>query len=63
MMDEFKRQRAATVRELAEKAIDPFIKSRLLNLAERYKVDQPPTRTPTTPIDLRFNSRGNGSER
>jgi hypothetical protein len=36
MLDsEFLRQRAKTVRELAEKATDPFIKGRLVNLVLR----------------------------
>ena len=31
--EEFKKQRARTVRDLAERATDTFIKTRLLNLA------------------------------
>jgi hypothetical protein len=35
MLDnEFRKQRARTVRDLAEKANDPFIKGRLLDLVE-----------------------------
>ena len=61
--DEFKKQRARTVRELAEKVIDPFIKKRLLDLAERYEPNYLPART-TTPVDLQFVSHSNdGSER
>jgi hypothetical protein len=36
MDDEFLKKRARTVRSLAEKA-DPFIKGRLLDLAEKYE--------------------------
>jgi hypothetical protein len=64
MLDpEFKKQRAQTVRELAEKAHDPFIKRRLLDLVSRYEDDGPKTPTPLTPLDLQFEGRGTGSER
>ena len=63
MDEEFKKQRARAVRDLAEKAIDPFIKNRLLSLAERYDANRPPARAATTPIDLQFVSKGNGPER
>jgi hypothetical protein len=60
--EEFKKQRARTVRDLAEKANDPFIKGRLLDLAARYEDDfRPPTEL--TPVDLQFASRGTGPER
>jgi hypothetical protein len=60
--EEFKKQRARTVRELAEKANDPFIKRRLQDLAARYEDDfKPPTTL--TPIDLEFAGRGTGPER
>ena len=60
--DAFKKQRARTVRDLAEKANDPFIKKRLLDLAARYEDNfKPPTAL--TPIDLEFASRGTGPER
>jgi len=36
MNDEFLRERARTVRSIADNA-DPFTKKRLLNLAERYE--------------------------
>jgi hypothetical protein len=63
MLDsEFKRERAQTVRELAEKANDPFVKGRLLALISRYD-DNVTARTPLTPFDLNFQSRGTGSER
>jgi len=60
--EEFKKQRAQTVRDLAEKATDPFIKKRLQDLAARYE-DGPKHRTTLTPIDLQFESRGTGPER
>ncbi|WMT78228.1 hypothetical protein [Bradyrhizobium sp. Ash2021] len=63
LTDEFKKQRARVVRDLADQAIDPFIKNRLLNLAARYDVNPPPARAATTPIDLQFASQGNGPER
>jgi hypothetical protein len=64
MLDEqFKKQRARTVRDLAEKAIDPFIKGRLLDLAARYEDGKPKTPTPLTPVDLQFASRSTGPER
>ena len=62
MLDsEFRKQRAQVLRELAEKANDPFIKKRLLALMSRYD-DSVTTRTPLTPIDLKFQSQGTGSE-
>jgi hypothetical protein len=64
MLDhEFKKQHALTVRALANKAIDPFIKKRLQDLAERYEGDRLRPPTPLTPLDLKFASRGTGSER
>lgn len=45
--DEFNKQRAKILRDLAEKA-DPFIKRRLLKLVERYEPDRR-----TSPIDQR----------
>jgi hypothetical protein len=61
--DAFKAQRARTVRDLAERAIDPFIKGRLLDLATRYEGGDPITTTPLTPVDLQFASRSTGPER
>jgi hypothetical protein len=61
--EEFKKQRARTVRDLAEKANDPFIKRRLLDLVSRYEDDGRRTPTPLTPVDLEFASQGTGSER
>jgi hypothetical protein len=61
--DSFRKQRARTVRDLAEKAIDPFIKGRLLDLATRYEDSDPRTPTPLTPVDLQFASRSTGPER
>jgi hypothetical protein len=64
MLDqEFKKQRAQTVRDLAEKAADPFIKKRLQDLVSRYEDDGPKTPTTLTPVDLQFASRGTGPER
>jgi hypothetical protein len=37
--EEFRKQRARTVRDLADKAADPFMKGRLLDLAARYEDD------------------------
>ena len=45
MNKDFRKERAATVRALAEKA-DPFTKRRLLDLAARYE----PAPRPVTPI-------------
>lgn len=56
-------QRARMVRDLAEKAIDPFIKRRLLDLAARYEGNRLIARATLTPVDLQFESRGNGPER
>ena len=61
--EEFKKQRARTVRDLAEKANDPFIKGRLLDLATRYEDDGPKRPTALTPVDVQFTSHGTGPER
>jgi hypothetical protein len=61
--EEFKKQRAQTVRDSAEKANDPFIKGRLLDLVSRYEVGGSKTSTKLTPVDLQFESRGTGPER
>jgi hypothetical protein len=51
MNEEFRKQRAMTVRALAEKA-DPFTKRRLLDLAARYEqAPRPMTPIPTIAID------------
>lgn len=64
MLDaEFKRQRAQTVRELAQVTTDPFIKQRLIKLAERYEEGGVVPHTPLTPVDLKFSSQSTGSER
>jgi len=60
--EEFRKQRARTVRDLAEKAADPFIKGRLLDLASRYE-DDPRAPVARTPVNLQFESRGTGPER
>ena len=55
MLDEqFRKQRAELVRDLADKA-DPFIKQRLLGLAERYEGAERPTRSQTPPPDMRLS--------
>jgi hypothetical protein len=61
--EEFRKLRARTVRDLADKAADPFIKGRLLDLAARYEDDG--IRPPTTlmPNDLQFASHRIGPER
>jgi len=64
MLDaEFKRQRAQTVRELAQRTTDPFIKRRLIKLVGRYEDGDVAAHTPLTPVDLKFQSQGTGSER
>jgi hypothetical protein len=60
--DAFKKQRAQTVRDLAAKANDSFIKRRLLDLATRYEdTGSSASRTLAT-LDLQFKSKGTGSE-
>jgi hypothetical protein len=61
--EEFRKQRARIVRDLAAKANDPFIKGRLLDLATRYEDDGLKHPTTLTPIDLKLESRGTGTER
>jgi hypothetical protein len=61
--EEFRKQRAKTVRDLADKAADPFIKGRLLDLIARYEDDGLKPPTTLTPNDLEFASRGTGPER
>jgi len=64
MLDEqFKKQRARAVRDLAEKANDPFIKQRLVDLVSRYEDDTAKTSKRLTTVDLQFKSMGTGSER
>ena len=55
--DEFNKQRAKILRELAEQA-DPFIKKRLLNLVERYE-----PRRQSMPINQRLAGRGDSVDR
>jgi hypothetical protein len=61
--EEFRKQRAQIVRDLAEKAADPFIRERLLDLASRYEGAGPKTSKPLTPVNLQFTGRGTGPER
>ncbi|MET3840547.1 hypothetical protein ABIE49_002625 [Bradyrhizobium sp. OAE829] len=49
--EEFKKERARTVRELAERAKDPFIKGRLLELVSRYEDGGSRIATKPTPVD------------
>ena len=60
---EFMKQRAMQARGLAETAIDPSIKHRLLRLAERYEPDDRRHSVTATPVDLQVVSHGNGPER
>ena len=62
LSDTFKKERAQTVRDLANKANDPFIKNRLLDLAARYEDTRPRTIIPLTPMNLHFKTQGTGSE-
>ena len=63
MLDhEFKKQRARTVRELADKAVDPFIKKRLHVLAARYADDGLTRPNTLAPIDVEFANRGTGAQ-
>jgi hypothetical protein len=55
--DEFNKQRAKILRDLAEQA-DPFIKMRLLKLVERYE----PKRQ-TAAIDQQFSSQAPAGHR
>ena len=48
--EEFNEQRARTVRDLAEKAADPFIKRRLLGLVARYEDDDFKTASTLAPM-------------
>jgi hypothetical protein len=61
--EEFKKQRARAVRDLAEKAADPFIKGRLLDLAARYEDEDFKTANTQTPVDLQLESRSTGPEK
>ena len=64
MLDaEFKRQRAQTVRELAQITTDLFIKQRLIKLAERYEEGGVAARNLQAPVDLKLQNQGTGSER
>jgi hypothetical protein len=52
MTDEFRKERAMTVRAMAEKA-DPFTTKRLLELAAKYALAQrPPTQIPSISAEL-----------
>jgi hypothetical protein len=62
LSEAFRKERGQTVRDLAEKANDPFTKKRLFDLAATYEGSQSRPATPLTPIDLQFKSQGTGSE-
>jgi hypothetical protein len=52
MTEEFRKERAMTVRALAEKA-DPFTKKRLLELAAKYaRAQRPLTQIPSISAEL-----------
>ena len=63
LSEAFRKERGKTVRDLAEKANDPFIKKRLFDLAATYENGGSRVVTPLTPNDLQFKSPGTGSER
>jgi hypothetical protein len=64
MLDkEFEKDRARIVRDLADKANDPFIKERLVSSASRYEDGRPRASKKLTTLDLQFKSKGTGSER
>ena len=62
MLDEqFRKQRASLVRELAERA-DPFVRQRLLELAISYeKAERRPTQLAATPADLKLTRQSDGA--
>ncbi|MCA6097627.1 hypothetical protein [Bradyrhizobium australafricanum] len=60
MDNEFNKQRAILIRDLAERADDPFIKRRLLALAARY--EGPVTANAVTPMSI-GGQRASGNER
>jgi hypothetical protein len=62
LSEAFKKERAQTVRDLAEKANDRFIKHRLLKLAATYEDISRRSATLLTPNSLQFKSQGTGSE-
>ena len=66
LTEEFKKQRALTVRELTEKALDPFIKMRNPQSRGAFSTWRPDmrliVRTPLMPIDLKFKNQGTGSD-
>jgi hypothetical protein len=63
LSEAFRKERGKTVRDLAEKANDPFIKERLFDLAATYENGRSRVVTPLTPNDLQFKSQGTGSGR
>jgi hypothetical protein len=63
MDDDFYKERARQVRAMADKA-DPFIKKRLLDLANRYEhyTTKRLTPLPAVPIRDRANDKNSGAE-
>jgi hypothetical protein len=52
MTEEFRKERAMTLRAIAEKA-DPFTKKRLLDLAAKYaRAQRPPIQIPSISAEL-----------
>ena len=52
--EQFRNDRARLVRHLADQADDPFIKSRLLKLVERYEGEERRLTRLNTPADLQI---------
>ena len=57
MGQQFRNERAKLVRELADRADDPFIKSRLLKLVGRYEGEEGRPAHLNTPPDLKIEHR------
>jgi len=61
MNEEFFKDRAKTVRDIADKA-DPFIKKRLLALAARYEAKpRPPSPVPPVSIQQKSHNEDGGN--
>ena len=59
MNEEFLKNRARTVRDIADKA-DPYTRKRLLELAAKYENQPPRRQTPLPSISGTLKSRKNG---
>ncbi|MET3844075.1 hypothetical protein [Bradyrhizobium sp. OAE829] len=55
LTDDFKKERASLVRDLADRADDPFIKRRLLDLVSRYEI--PVAMKSVTPISIGWQTK------